>query len=132
LSMWGHGIENPTSVFVIDTDGQDLRELTVDGEYEYSYAGRPKWSPDGRHILYIGDYTSKEGSGVNALFVVNVETGEQRKLVDGVEVTDFLWSPDGQEIAFYSGKDHLLCKVSISDGKVTKLADKGLGVLAWK
>jgi len=120
------------SVFVIDVDSQDLTELTPDGRYEYRIADRPMWSPDRRHILYVADYTSEESSGVNALFVVNVETQEQRELVSDVESGRFVWSPDGQEITFIANKDHSLYKVSISDAKVTKLADEGFTVLGWE
>jgi Tol biopolymer transport system component len=61
------------------------------------------WSPDGDEILYYSGCVC----GFEHIGVVNVETGEQRRMIGidedvGHVIMDPTWSPDGKTIA-YSG-----------------------------
>jgi dipeptidyl aminopeptidase/acylaminoacyl peptidase len=58
----------------------------------------PRWSPDGKHILFESDR-----SGSNQLWVIDVAGGEARQLTTlSTEAGSGLWSPDGRVIAFVS------------------------------
>jgi dipeptidyl aminopeptidase/acylaminoacyl peptidase len=58
----------------------------------------PRWSPDGKQILF-----ESNRSGDNQLWVIEVCGGEARQLTTiATEATDALWSRDGKMIAFVS------------------------------
>ena len=67
--------------------------------------GNPRWSPDGRRILFTSKPPSKEGEERKKaqLYVIDVDGGEARQLTDmekGVEAPR--WSRDGKRILFLS------------------------------
>ena len=58
----------------------------------------PRWSPDGRHLLF-----ESNRSGDNQLWVIGLDGGEARQLTTvSTEAGSALWSPDGKQIAFVS------------------------------
>lgn len=63
----------------------------------------PRWSPDGRHLLFLSRRTLKEGERGNELWVTSTRGGEPRlvlRLEGGIEAPR--WSPDGRRILFLS------------------------------
>jgi TolB protein len=55
------------------------------------------WSSDGRHLAYVvGKYFLRRSS----IEVLDVETGETRRLTSGSSDASPVWSPDGGRIAF--------------------------------
>ncbi len=72
-------------------------------EFKVPEAGEifnPDWSPDGRHIAYVAAV-----GGLMDLFVLDVETGERRRLTnDPYADLQPAWSPDGKRIAFVSDR----------------------------
>ncbi|MBI4625465.1 MAG: CehA/McbA family metallohydrolase [Verrucomicrobia bacterium] len=71
-----------------------LREETL-------YRTRPKWSPDGKRILYA----SHRGSQFTNLYVYPVHDGEPLQLTrDDWDHFDPAWSPDGEWIAYISNQ----------------------------
>ncbi|MCA9939331.1 MAG: PD40 domain-containing protein [Anaerolineales bacterium] len=83
-------------IWVMNRDGSGLRQLTTAPTDNQD----PTWSPDGRQIAYYSNQ-----SGVNAHYILDLTSGESRRLETGVGSiggrTD--WSPDGQWLAFYAG-----------------------------
>jgi Tol biopolymer transport system component/TolB-like protein/DNA-binding SARP family transcriptional activator len=77
-------------VFVMNTDGTGLRNLTNDAAPELA----PVWSPDGTQIAYISD---------GRLCLMNADGSNRRRLTDGPDNYPS-WSPDGTRIAFSRGK----------------------------
>ena len=82
------------SISFINADGSGLRTLTSQGTNKL-----PKWSPDGRSILFISDRDGNDDvwvmnpDGVGATNLTNSAIDEQRAV----------WSPDGSRVAFVRG-----------------------------
>jgi Tol biopolymer transport system component len=72
-------------------NGDDIRRLTSDVSVERN----PKFSPDGRKIVFVSDRSS-----VNSLYILDIASGEELGPVgsSGADYPD--WSPDGERIAF--------------------------------
>ncbi len=106
-----------TQVFVMDRDGQNVKQLTDDDHINLD----PSWSPDGKWLAYTsyrgpGSPVVEGEDGVSLdgtrrvkvtdwhLLKLNVETHETVTLVDDPDVAAFrpVWSPDGSGIAMVS------------------------------
>jgi Tol biopolymer transport system component len=104
-------------LFLIHPDGSGLRRLTDDD----SGAGYPRWSPDGRQILFSGHY---DGTTLlpGPLWVVDVKSGAITALTDPKDPgasSEGDWSPDGTQIVykyFAPGMDHNELRLIAADG----------------
>jgi Tol biopolymer transport system component len=90
-------------------DGTERLQLS----YPPSYAFMPRWSPDGRSILFF----ELDPSGKAAMFTVPQEGGTlQRLLPDETgRQTDPNWSPDGSKIIFGAGSGNPSSTIRILD-----------------
>jgi Tol biopolymer transport system component len=88
-------------IFVMGRTGEGVRRVTPTG---VSVAFNPAWSPDGTEIAYTTEnvqLTPMNGEGKSDLWIVNVNSGKQRKLDVG-DAMQAAWSPHGRRIAFVS------------------------------
>ncbi len=96
-------------VFVMNADGDDPRQLTV--EQDGSSSSQPTWSPEGREIAFVrGQSVPTAVVAATALmfgdlFVMRADGSETRRLTRGGPDAAPAWSPDGREIAFVRGSD---------------------------
>ncbi len=83
-------------IYTMQPDGSELTQLTnVPGVTDDA----PKWSPDGRRIVF---HSSR--SGTADLYLMNADGSGVVQLTSGPEQDAFpAWSPNGQQIAF--GRD---------------------------
>ena len=81
-----------TDLWLIDTDGTDLRRLTSHPEGDFN----PRWAPDGRSVWFIS--TRSDSSQV---WRIRVDGGEAQQVTElPLDVGNLLVSPDGRHIAF--------------------------------
>ncbi len=101
------------SIWRVDLASAIATELTADTAYH----ALPDWSPDGRWIIYVAD---NDGTTVQ-LEILNVETGESRRLTDDEFIySDPTFSPDGSRVAYVSTRPNGYFNVyvrSIRDGR---------------
>ena len=93
--VWSHN--GAKELAVMDYDGYNVHQLT----YDRSISVRPRWSPDGRKIVY----TSYKNVFPDVL-EVDLYTGQRRRLAayPGLN-TGAVFSPDGLRIALTLSKD---------------------------
>ncbi len=106
------------NIWICNSEGRNCSQLT-----DLPNATRPRWSPDGRHIVFRCDL--KDGSEIH---VVEVETGFTRCLT---QESSFqfpgAWSYDGEWI-YYSSKrndQYDLWKVSSKGGEAIRITRNG-------
>ena len=101
-------------LYVMNTDGSNLQQLTDDLRFETSF----QWSPDGTQIVFAGDVDRFDDVPMD-VFVINADgTGEHNLTDDGPALdANPHWSRDGNQIVFQSshGNESNICFVN-SDG----------------
>jgi dipeptidyl aminopeptidase/acylaminoacyl peptidase len=86
--------EYRSNLWIVDTDGARVRELTS-GSWRDS---APVWSPDGRRIAFLSDR-----DGTTQLHVLWIDTREVAQLTHLEQAPGGVrWSPDGKSIAYTS------------------------------
>ncbi len=80
------------------------RYFTIDGTQSLLYAP-PAWSPDGQFLAFAA-YDSSRQQGSEELYILNVNSGEVRRLTNNHYRDDSpSWSPDGSQLVFTSAED---------------------------
>jgi TolB protein len=83
-------------IYVIDSDGSNLRRLTTTEAAE----DHPAWSPDGKKIIFDADY---DEDGYYEIYTIDSDGSNLTRLTSNPANDQFAdWSPDGSQIAFSS------------------------------
>jgi dipeptidyl aminopeptidase/acylaminoacyl peptidase len=88
------GNKTASSLWLAASDGKtEPKRLTNAAGKKDSH---PRWSPDGKRILF-----ESNRSGDSQLWVIDLDGGEARQLTTlSTGASDAVWSPDGKMIAF--------------------------------
>jgi len=96
-------------LYVFDLATRALKQITF-GPYDDAnptksdsdYPSAPRWSPDGKQILFVSNRTKEPDLNTNSdLFVISSDGGEPKKLTTNEgpdQIPD--WSPDGKTIVY--------------------------------
>jgi dipeptidyl aminopeptidase/acylaminoacyl peptidase len=111
-------LRNRTRIYAIAASGQaePVEIAALPGA-----CSRPAWSPDGRHVAFVGVAEEGEPFGApESVFVVALEGGAPRDLAaglhlyphpcDGADLVD--WRRDGGAALLWDGDDAVLCPVT--------------------
>jgi TolB protein len=86
-------------LFVMNVDGTGERQLTVPGAGGEMGARQPRWSPDGKQIVFFGSVRPD-------IYVINLDGTGLKNLTNRQGMDAYPdWSPDGRRIAFTSNRD---------------------------
>lgn len=121
------------SLWVMDPDGGNQRELIPRGAYGWTRQAHAEWSPDGSRIVMAA------GSGELQLWTTDAQGRDPRLLVErrnpvGAEVTslDPSWEPDGRHVLFTGcPREDVLCwwwdyevfRLDVVTGEEVRLTD---------
>ena len=123
-------VEANADLFVVNSDGSDLRRLTeTKGEHESA----PSWSPDGSTIAFatlsLGQIESTPGEGLNEeewtydLKVLEVaNTQNVKTLIADLGRLEYDWSPDNRQLAVLASRERSLFIVDVASGELRELA----------
>ncbi len=78
-------------VYIVDVQTRKLKRLTNTPEASES---NPKWSPTGNYVAFIRNPFGKQ------ICWVDVNTGEEKVVIEGPLIGEFAWSPDSRWICF--------------------------------
>ncbi|MFN2330105.1 MAG: hypothetical protein ABR612_14435, partial [Chromatocurvus sp.] len=114
-------------LWIHDLDTDSRQALTLDSS-ELSF---PAWSPDGQKLAYFTDVPGNPLLHVEGqLTVLELQTGEQRQLLEPMPPQPLNWSADGRRILTtrlrpfsrrYREGLYVLVSVSVEDGTVSEL-----------
>jgi dipeptidyl aminopeptidase/acylaminoacyl peptidase len=92
-------------VMIADINGENVRKFGATRRAGPEGVNAPRWSPDGRTIVYQVDGA---GEKIGDLFALDVASGQVTQLTDLEQISSGLWymspsySPDGRSILFTS------------------------------
>jgi Tol biopolymer transport system component len=92
-------------------------------------ASGPAWAPDGQRLAFVGT----DQSGEPGIYVLNLATGELRRLTRSHFFATPTWSPDGRMIAFVRGShdSHSLWIVDVVTGRQSHIFALPAANPAW-
>src|SRR2546428_64174 len=92
----------PLSLIPLPALSAQKRAITFDDYIALKSVSDPQLSPDGKWVAYtVTDYSLKENRGTARVWLVEVATGQSRRLSEGPgSDRQPRWSPDGATLAF--------------------------------
>ena len=125
-------LAHATDIWIMDADGGKQRRIS----WEVGTVQYPKWSPDGRFIVFTGG--AAEGDAQMRLWLYEVATEKVQPLGDeGIEVVsgeNVYWSADSQSLVLVLARHGRVevASVKVPGGELTRLVtgDRQVGLMA--
>jgi hypothetical protein len=96
--------DEPMALFVIKADCIDTPDTCLDSRRIISRPGHAPseyaWSPDGRYIAYVTGDPLGLNYGLGDIWVVEVNTGDAKPLVEGKTSRAVTWAPDSSAVVY--------------------------------
>ncbi len=93
------GLERSTDLQLLNPELAPGAMITADGQ-----SGDPSFSPDGHRLAFVSGagygHTSEHGNERQSVYVMDLRTGEVRRLTHDQQDAGPSWSPDGTRLAF--------------------------------
>lgn len=121
--LWIANMRERQPVVVTDIDRGESRELTT---ARIVNAESPRWSPDGRQVVFASMTDSVGAGGRNDIFVMDADGSNLRNLTRHPgEDFDPKWSADGRSIVFVSLRSgtSLLYEVDLDNGSTRPVSE---------
>ncbi len=111
-------------LWLVPVEGGEARNLTADSR---GWDGAPAFSPDGKHIAFISQQMPGYESDLRRLSVLNLASGEVRRLTTRETFDDMVdgmtWSEDGSALFFQAERKgrNPLFRIALDSGEITEL-----------
>ncbi len=100
--------DGTSSLILVDSDGEDIRQIRTDGQNVFS----PVFSPDGSHIAF----TEQTETGAFSLIEVNLITGRRRQVASGSLVLTPAYDPEGR-LAYAAADRNFITNIVMEGGR---------------
>ena len=119
-----HRVGAAGAIFIASVTGEAARRLT-------SFGVHPTWSPDSRQIAFTTEAIADpyQRFGDSALWIVDAEGGEPRRVEGTGDAAQAAWAPSGARIAYWSntgGQRDLYTIPSSGGARVAVTSDSAL------
>lgn len=114
FEVWAESDVNDSriEIYVMNSDGSNLRQLTRMPDRGSLLPDRgswtPRWSPDGKNIVFASNRDGASSKAVPDIYLMAADGSRIRRLTAGGEhvwSARPFWSPDGKSIVFPSNRD---------------------------
>lgn len=92
MERWDEGVQR---LYVKERNGSRWRRMG--GPNAGSYFS---WSSDGNRLIVSRKRRGRHGSFVDDLFLIDIRTGEEKRITDDLRASDPIWSPTRDEVCY--------------------------------
>lgn len=104
-------VDGSTELFLAQKGVGNIVQLTETPSRNESF---PTWSADGKSITYIAHEEESPG-----IYVLDIETGEAKRVIPGFEGAIPSWSPDGKQMVLTDTDAQSIVIVDLASGEKT-------------
>ncbi len=113
------------------------KPVTPETILEFQLVSDPQISPDGSRILFTKKHIEEKFKSVTNIYCANSKSGDVMQFTSGGKDGSARWSPDGQSIAFTSGREKPNAQIFIISANggeataLTKFPEGNIGSFKW-